>query len=124
MSQQEQCEPALVRFYLYATGSSHKFHITGDWLLFAYWRIRTSPLFYSVVEQGHMDPPSLAEEIRKIQESDRKIQESDRKMQESVQESDRRIRRLEMNSSTAGIRDRVFSECVEVSLRLEEATWE
>ena len=144
VSKQEQCEPARVRFYMYAVGSIHRIHINGDSMLFANWPIRTSPLFYSVVEEGHKDPPSPEEEIRKIkekiQESDRKFQESDRKFQEAVQESDRRIqesnrkfqeavqesdrkiqesdrriRRLEMNSSTAGIRDRVFSECVEVS---------
>ena len=167
VSKQEQCEPARVRFYMYADGSVHRTHINGDSMLFASWPIRTSPLFYSVVEQGQKDPPSPEEEIRKIKEkiqevrseydrkiqevrseSDRKIQESDlkiqevrlesdrkiqevrsesdrkiqevqsesdRKIQEVRSESDRGIRRLEMNSSTAGIRDRVFSECVEVS---------
>ncbi len=101
VSKQEQCEPARVRFYMYAVGSIHRIHIDGDSMLFANWPIRTLPLFYSVVEEGHLDPPSPEEEMRKIKEK--------------IQESDRRIRRLEMNSSTAGIRDRVFSECVEVS---------
>ncbi len=119
VSKQEQCKPADVRFYLYVFGGGHRIGVGVDAVLLANWPYRISPLFYSVVKEGQVDPPSPEEQLREFKEEiEQKLQERDRRMEEQdrrMEEQDRTIGRLEFNSATAGVREKVFKECVEVS---------
>jgi hypothetical protein len=87
-------------------------HVGDDGVLFAIWPIRISPLYFSVVEEERADSASFADQLKQMREEMRQDCEANKQARE---ETKRIIRRLEMKSSTAGVRDRVFDECTELS---------